>query len=267
MFNVWRMKMKQNKIMLFFFMVLPVSLVLRFLQLCFTIEANTGFYINETKNFGPILLILILLCALSVGFFAWLTFIRPNNPPKTTVFMSVSALVLSLSIFAESVLNNTVVVIGWQAVLLKLLSLAVIAYFVLFALSRFIKIKLPEIASSLTVLYIIIRMICDFTSISKLSLISDNIFLIFSYCALLTFFLTYTKLTCRADNDKTFKVILSSGLASVVLCFTSSIPNLLINLILKNGYYHSSLLTCVTFFLFGVFILSYVLSYFSNHNI
>lgn len=259
--------MKQNKIMLFFFIALPVSLVMRFLQLCFTVESNTGFFINETKNFGPILLLMILLTALSVAVFSWLTFIRPNNPPKTTVFMSVSALALSLSIFAELVFSNTVVAIAWQAALLKLLSLAVIAYFVLLALNRFIKIELPEIASSVTVLYVIIRMICDFTSISKLALISDNILLIFTYCALLTFFLNFTKLTCHADNDKSFKAILSSGLASVVLCFTSSIPNLLVNLILKKGYHHSSLLTCVTLLLLGVFILSYILSYFSKDNI
>ncbi len=259
--------MKQNKIMLFFFIALPVSLVLRFLQLCFTIESNTGFYINETKNFGPILLLMILMSAFSVALFSWLTFIRPNNPPKTTKFMSVSAIGLSCAIFAELIFNNSPVAIPWQSALLKLLSLAVTAYFILFALTPFIKIKIPEIASSVTVLYIIIRMICDFTSISKLALISDNILLIFSYCAVLTFFLNFTKLYCDADNDKSFKVILSSGLASVVLCFTSSIPNLLINILSKNGYHHSSLFTCVTLLLFGVFILSYILSYFSKDNI
>ncbi len=259
--------MKQNKIMLFFFIALPVSLVLRFLQLCFTIETNTGFFINETKNFGPILLLLILITALGVAIFSWLTFIRPNNPPKTTVFMSVSSLALSLSIFAELVFKNTIVSIPWQLSLLKLLSIAVIAYFILYGLEPFIKFKLPKIASSITVLYIIIRIICDFTTISKLALISDNILLIFTYCAILTFFLNFTKLYCNADNDKSFKMILSSGLASVVLCFTSSIPNLLINILAKGAYNHSSIFTCITLLLLGIFILSYILSYFSKDNI
>ena len=259
--------MKQNNIMLFFLIALPVCLVLRFLQLCFTIESNTGFFINETKNFGPILLLMILLCTSSVAVFSWLTFVRPNNPPKTTMFMSISSFALSLSVFVELVFNNAVAAISWQSALLKLLSFAVIAYFIVFALSKFIEIQIPEIASSVTVLYTIIRMICDFTSISKLALISDNILLIFSYCAVLTFFLNYTKLACHTDNDKSFKVILSSGLASVVLCFTSSIPNLLVNLILKNGYHHSSLLTCVTFLFLGIFIFSYIFSYFSKDNI
>ncbi len=259
--------MKQKKIMLFFFMALPISLILRLLQLCFTIETNTGFYINETKNFGPIILLVILLCTLSVAIFSWQTYIRPNNPPKTTKIMSISSFALSLSVFAELIFNNSPISIQWQSTLLKLLSLATVAYFILYGLTPYIKVKIPEIASSITVLYIIIRMICDFTTISKLALISDNILLIFSYCSVLTFFLNFTKLYCNTVNDKTFKVILSSGLVSVILCFTNSIPNLLINIFSKTDYHHSSLFSCVTFLLLGIFILSYILSYFSKNNI
>ncbi len=259
--------MKLNKIMILFSLVLPFSLVLRFLQLYFTIEETTGFYLNETKNFGPVLLIVILLSVLAVTFFAYLTFTRPEKPPKSNICISVSALLLGISLFAELIFKKNVTIVSWQSVLLNILSVLMIAYLVSLFLKPLFNLKIPKIFSAITVLYMIIRMICSFTAISKLALISDNILLIFSYCAVLLFFLNYTKLYNGAETDTIFKKILSSGLASAVLCFTYSIPNFLINIISNQVYYHSSIFTNITVLFLGIYILSFSLSYFSKKNI
>ncbi len=259
--------MKLNKIMLMFFVALPVSVGLRFLQLYFTIDGDTGFYINETKNYGPILLLLILFCALSVAAFSSLVFVKPEHPPKINISLSVSSLLLSCAILGELIFSRNMGVALWQAVLLKVFSIAIALYLILFAISPLIKFKLPNITASATVLFMVIKMICDFISISKLALISDNIFLIFSYCTVLLFFLNFTKLYCRAESDKSFKYLLSSGLTAVVLCFTNSVPGIIINIITKGGYIHSSVSTGITVFFFGVFILSFLLSHFSKKNL
>lgn len=259
--------MRLNKIMLLFFLALPVSMGLRFLQLYFTIDAKTGFYFNEAKNFGPMLLVIILLSALAVALFSYLTFVRPKNPPKINPYMSVSAVFLSVGILTEVVFQKNITAIAWQSAALKLLSLAMSAYLILLALSPIFKIEIPKILSSVTVLYMIIRIIFDFTSISKLALISDNIILIVTYCAVLLFFLNYTKLYNDAGTDKMFKNLLSSGLASVVLCFTNSVPNILINIISDESYLHTSMFTNIMVLFLGVFILSFLLSYFSKKNI
>lgn len=259
--------MRLNKIMLLFFLALPVSMGLRFLQLYFTIDAKTGFYFNEAKNFGPMLLVIILLSAFAVALFSYLTFVRPKNPPKINPYISVSAVFLSVGILTEVVFQRNITAIAWQSAALKLLSLAMAAYLILLALSPIFKFEIPKILSSVTVLYMIIRIIFDFTSISKLALISDNIILIVTYCAVLIFFLNYTKLYNDADTDKMFKNLLSSGLASVVLCFTNSVPNILINIISDESYLHTSMFTNITVLFLGVFILSFLLSYFSKKNI
>ncbi len=52
--------MKYKKIILFFCIILPLSVLLRTLQLFFTVETDTGFFKSEYKTAGIYLLIIII---------------------------------------------------------------------------------------------------------------------------------------------------------------------------------------------------------------
>ncbi len=259
--------MRLSKIMFMFFLALPISIGLRLLQIYFTIDSKTGFYLPNTGNQGQIILILILLCALFVALFARLVYKKPDKTPKINIYLFVSAIFLGGSILIETLFQNMFSsVVIWQSLLLRLAGFAAAAYFIVFSLKKMYNFKLPEITAAIPAFYLIIRMIFDFTSISKLALISDNIILIITYCVILLFFLNFAKLHNGMDTEKCFKNILTCGLVSSLLCFTNSIPNIIINIISAGGYLHTSIFTNISVLLFGVFILTFTLSYFSKSN-
>lgn len=252
--------MKSNKIMLFYFAALPISLCLRFLQLIFTVEPKTGFYIPESEGMGTVLLIVILLCSLFVALFARLTYKQPDDLPKMNIWLSASSALLSVSIFLETFFADlSLPILGWQNILLKVLSLACSIYLLAFASSPYLKFKIKPILSTLPVIYSIIRLICDFTLVSKLAIISDNIFLIAVYSVSMFFFMNFAKLYNGIEDDKNYKKILSYGLTLSVLCFTSSIPNLLFSTIFI-GFDHISLITNITVLTLGIFASAFVFS-------
>ena len=255
--------MKLNKIMFFFILALPISIVLRGLQLLFTVDYVTGFYYGSKETVGIILLILILLSAFFMGFFARQVFTRPENPPKANIFTSLFSLLVCGAIFNEKFIQAfPVSALPWQIAILKITAVLISVYLLCVPLSLIFKFQIPPLLSVCPIIYLLMKIICDFTVVSKLAFISDNILMIASYCLILLFFLNFGKLCNGINDDICFKKILSYGLPAVMLSLTCSIPNLAVNLILKEEYLHTSISANLSLLLFGILILSLLISYF-----
>ena len=253
--------MKLDNILLFFGITLPVSVTMRYFQLNFTVETKTGFFTNESGNYGVLLLGLIFVIFIANMAFGYLTYNKPEHPPKGNILLSISAVLLSITL-GYQLLTQTAHAVIWQKGILYVSGIITVIYLLLYAATPFVKFKPAPALSTIPTIYLAARLICDFTAISKLALISDNIILILSYCVLLLFFLNFAKLYNYTDTDKNFKKILSFGLASVTLCFTNSIPYFLINLKTNFAYHHTSVSENLTVLFFGVFILTFLLSHF-----
>ena len=254
--------MKLNKIMFFFILALPISIVLRGLQLLFTVDYVTGFYYGSKETVGIILLILILLSAFFMGFFARQVFTRPENPPKANIFTSLFSLLVCGAIFNENFIQAfPVSALPWQIAILKITAVLISVYLLCVPLSLIFKFQIPPLLSVCPIIYLLMKIICDFTVVSKLAFISDNILMVAAYCLILLFFLNFGKL-CNGIDDAGFKKILSYGLPAVILSLTCSITNLAVNLILKEEYLHTSISASLSLLLFGILILSFLISYF-----
>ena len=254
--------MKLNKIMFFFILALPISIVLRGLQLLFTVDYVTGFYYGSKETVGIILLILILLSAFFMGFFARQVFTRPENSPKANIFASLFSLLVCGAIFNENFIQAfPVSALPWQIAILKITAVLISVYLLCVPLSLIFKFQIPPLLSVCPIIYLLMKIICDFTVVSKLAFISDNILMVAAYCLILLFFLNFGKL-CNGIDDAGFKKILSYGLPAVILSLTCSIPNLAVNLILKEEYLHTSISASLSLLLFGILILSFLISYF-----
>ena len=205
--------------------------------------------------------------ALLSAIFANTYYKDPENPPlKGKILGIVSflpALAITFEIFAR---NNMIVVVPLQAMLLKISGIAAAVFFVLYGLSKFHNTQPPAMLSILPVIYIIIRIICDFASISSLAIISDYIFLISGYCIVLLFFINFVKLYNKVDTEYNFRKIFATGLASSLICISQSIAHLLINIIHSGSYNHVPHTSNISMLSLGIFILAFVFTHFSERN-
>ena len=262
------LKMKYKKIILFFCIIMPLSILLRTFQLFFTVETKTGFFKSEYETAGFYLLLLIIAVCVSLAVICFTGHRNPEHPPKINPLISFASFFAVLGV-AAGVYDARLspVAMPWQIALLTVSGFIAAVYFILYAVSGFINLKLSPLLSVLPSVYFIMRITCSFTAISSLALISDNILIISALCVMLLFFLNFGKLYNGIDTERNFRKLMASGLVSIVLCFTQSIPHIIINLTTHNGYLHTSNADNFSVLSFGIFIAVFTFSHFSAKNI
>ncbi len=260
--------MKYKKILLFFGIALPASVLMRFLQLMFTVDEKTGFFRSEYKETGYYLLILIIICSAVTAALCFTSHRNPSRPPEKCLPLAVvsfiTAIVTGAEMFSESFAGT---VMQWQSTLLMLAGIAAIAFFAAYGVSLISDFKLPPIAVAVPVIYFIIKIICVFTSVSSLALITDNVLFLAAYCTLLLFFLSFGKLYNGIDKEYNFRKLQATGFASAVLCLAQGLPHIIFNLINGNNYRHTSNISNIALIIYGIFAAAFTLSYFSMKNI
>ncbi len=259
--------MKYSKIILFFGISLVFSTLMRYFQIGYTIEFETGFFKSGFEAVGYFIIAAIFASALLTAIFSKTAYNKPEGKPKKNKVLGVISVIPSLAVLLEIFLENPFIYINpLQLILLKITGLAAAAYFILFALNQFIEIKLSSMASAVPCVYIIVRIICDFSGISSLALISDNIFLIGFYCLILLFMLNFAKLYNGMGGDGIFRKLLSLGLSSAIIGVSHSIPFIIINALNKNVYNHISGSANFSILAFSIFAAAFVITYFSKEN-
>lgn len=261
------LKVKYKKIVLFFLITLPLSILMRTLQLFFTVETNTGFFKTEYKTAGFFLLIMIIAACACVAFVCFTGHRNPEHPPKINPVMALTAFLTAVCIVVELFTDGASgVVMPWQTLLLTVSGLLSALYFLLYGISGFIKFELSPLFSVIPSVYFIMKIICAFTAISSLALISDNILVLSAYCVMLLFFLSFGKLYNGIDQERNFRRLMASGLVSLLLCFTQGLPHIIINLATAGSYQHTSKVSNYSLIAFGMFIASFTFSHFSLKN-
>ena len=259
--------MKYKKILSFFLVALPVSVILRLVQLVFTVETETGFFKAEASNYGGYILAIIFAFSILAAIFSFTAHRSPEQTPAPNIFMSVAAFGFAVSLFYEINKESLPLTVKFgQRALLYVTAIITAVYFIAFAGKKFVVFSLPPVCAAIPTVYLIFRVICYFSAISPLALISDNIILMASYLVSLWFMLNFAKLYNDVGGERDFRKLLASGFAAVILCFTQSIPHFIINFITDFKYQHTSMESNIAVFFMGLFILSFVLSHFSHRN-
>lgn len=259
--------MKYKKIIFLFSIFLPISILLRTMQLSFTIEPQTGFFLTEFKANGTAMLLVIFALCLTPAFFAFFSHRNPENPPKPNLAISVTSFLMGISVICELLAEKiSEYAIAWQGTALKIVGVLTFVFFIAFAVEPFIKFKLPKITMAIPTTYYILRIICDFSSIAALAIISENLLLMFTYCAMLLFMLQFAKLYNRLDSEKNFKKLLATGLVSIMLGFTQTVPHIILKISIGNALMHTPFITNLSVFFTSVFITAFIFSHFSYKN-
>lgn len=260
--------MKYKKILLFFSITLPLSILLRTLQLFFTVETTTGFFKTEYKTISFYLFAVIVAVCAGIAAVCFTGHRNPEHPPKINPILAVSSFLTAVCVIAELFdRSSDAVTKPWQTILLAVCGLLAAVYFLLYGMSGFVSIRLSPLLSLIPSVYFIVKIICYFTAISSLALISDNILVLSAYCVMLLFFLNFGKLYNGIDSERNFRKLMASGLVSVTLCLTQGLPHIFINLANADSYQHTSNAANLALLGFGLFIAVFTFSHFSVKNI
>ncbi len=256
--------MKLNKIMAFFYVGLPICVILRMIQIAFTIDFKSGFYKEGYNNYGNAIMFVFGLFCVALIFFGFKAFESPEKPPKVNTSLTLAGLFMACALLYEvgyEVLPS--LMLPWQIMVVKLAGIVTAAYFVVFVLKVKLHIKLPEIIHIVPLVYLIVRTIFTFINISSLAIISDNILIMASYCFAMLFFINYAKLYNGIDNERNFRKILATGLCAVVTSLTQSVAYFVINFVSETQYTHTDTVTNLTLLGIGLFALAFLVSHFS----
>lgn len=259
--------MKTKTITASFFVFLVLSVISRFIQILYTVDYTTGFFKSSSKNFGISLSLVTVIACVVCAIFAFKVYKKPENAPKQNFILELSslafAIVLGVELFTEKL---SVRILPWQQLGLKIFGLLTVVYFAIFAFCSTSKLNKIRILSIVPIVYFLMRLICAFITVSSLSIISDNVLLIASYCLIVLFMLNFAKLYNGIETDTNFRKLLATGLTCGLITFTKAVPNIVLNLIKPNFYTRTQLISSISLLFCGLFILVFVFSYFSKKN-
>ena len=259
--------MQYKKIMFFFSLALPISILLRFLQVHLVIDPKNGFYYPENEILGTAITVVLFLIVLMCVVFAFTSHRNPEQPPKVNMFLGVASVFMAGSILFETFFENHIIpVSNFQNKLQTIVGIICILFFLLLALSGFLKFSVPKFTYLIPCIYFILKIIREFTVISTIATISDNLLLMSAYASGMLFFLQYAKLYNDIDSELNFRKLLASALATVLFCFMESIPYFIQNFLISFEHTHISPMKNLGVFALGLFTFAFALSHYAKSN-
>lgn len=254
--------------MSFFSISLLACLVIRTLQLLFTVDGATGFIKAEYRPIG-IAMMLILFLAVIVSVIIGISVRRcPLKMPKVSPLLGISSMLMGAAIlyevFSISVLRNSNI---YQIIALEAFGCFAGIFFIAYGLKAFVKFKMSPVFFVIPVLYWAIKLIYVFTNISSLALITDNILLCVCYCGVLVFMLEYAMLANKINVERTSRILMASALCAANLSLVCSLPRFIAIVTGHTEGLHESVSSMVTVLFTGVFIILFMWHYFRNKNL
>lgn len=264
--------LKAKKILILFFIALPVLVLGRFIQLFSLIDPSTGFFLDSELQFN--VFISILLAGIPI-LFILLSYLK-NDYAKTPSFQSVGFGVISLLFGFVFLVESAYVAVGgqlisfsaatgytvfsFQALLYLLLCVLSALCFCMQAVGCFGSGKKGQFLMIFPVITWIYRLISTFINFTGIANISENIIEIFMLSASLIFLLAQGKVINELDCRKNLRTATAFGLSAACLCAVSTLPRYILLIIGRTDLLHegktgsildAGLFIYIVFFLFA----------------
>lgn len=251
--------LSKKQTLLFAFIATAVAVALRSAMLFFTIDAKSGFIKAEYLFFGGAILAVIILCALLIFVFSYISKGSCEwKEVKTPLFRLVSAFLALVIIYDTFFAGSRVV--GWQRTVEIIFALVTAVTLVMVALGDSISITPPAVLSIVPVLYWFMRLVIVFSAFSSLATIPDNVFELSALCLMLISALWYAKAICLGVEGKQKAFMEPVFLTTAFVCFTTAIPRLAIMLSGNESLLHKTWLPVMTPIAAGIYFLVFALS-------
>ncbi len=243
---------------------LPICLILRTLQLIFTVDSATGFIKQQFSGISVTIMVVIFAAIVSVGVLGFAADGVKIQKAQKNIFLAASAFLVGCMFIYDTVASlQTQNITAWYDIVTVFLGLITAAVFFAFGVKNIYDIKFPHIFLVVPVFYYILRIITVFVSTSALALVTKNIFLIFTNGILLFFMFEFAKFENNIDEKPKLRKFFASGIMAVMLCFTESLPKFISQTdIMSDRDIADGILTLTM----GAFVLTYILSNFADKH-
>lgn len=273
--------MKYRHAMIVLCASLPVCVVLRALQLIFTIDSSTGFIKQQYTAMAIAISVIVCVATAVVGALAVAVDkikIRQQEPKPILsigcmlvagmfVFNMVTSVYAKLRtiIWHTSFIKNIVELfksMAWYDSLLLILMVLTALVFVAYGLKNIYNYNMSMLLV-VPVVYFVVKLISIFVNTSSLALITENVFLIFTNSVLLWFIFEFASFENQVgDTEKMPKKLFASGLVAVVLCAVTSLPEFIAMIFDKTNASIDAVSAAALNLTIGFFILVYIMSNF-----
>lgn len=259
--------MKHRHALMLMGITLPICILLRTIQMCFTVDYKTGFIKQQYSAIGVAITVIICAAAASIGLLtATIDDVKQNKKSLQPILAVASALTSGMFVYEVVASLSKQSGGAWYDMLLVVFAFTSAVAFMAYGFRNIYEYNMPSLILVVPVVYYVVKLISVFVSTSALSLTTENVFLIFTSSVSLWFMF---ELACFendiGDTDKKPKKLFASGLAAVVMCSVTSISKFIFTAVsdvrLSNGDISSALLNVSI----AIFILAYIICNFGEN--
>lgn len=252
--------MKYRHTMMLLTLSLPICVMLRAIQLIFTIDNATGFIKQQYTEICMLITFVVCAAVVAICLLAATTDDVKRNPTRLRPALAVVGVLTGGMFVFETVSGFSTLNIGaWHDVLVVILNLASAITFIAYGLRNVFEYKFPSVMLVLPVVYYIVKLINLFVSTSALALVTENVFLLFANSALLWFMFEFASYENGiGDSAKKEKRLFACGIAAVMMCAVTAAPKMILLLSQKGEVLRGDISSALLMISIALFVLVYI---------
>ena len=247
---------------------LPVCVLLRVMQLNFTIDQSTGFV--EQQYSQICLLITFVVCA-AIAAVSFMSFALEDvkKSEKATKPLVAIASVFTGGMFFFEVVTSAADVKDFviKELLLLILGLLSAVTFVAFGIKNIYNYNFPNGMLAIPVIYYVVKLITLFVNTSSLALVTENVFLLFANSALLWFIYEFASFENKInESQRRQKSMLAIAIAAIMLSTVAVLPRLILAILQKNDIAKGDVSSALLMLAQALFVLAYINGNYAKNN-
>ncbi len=237
---------------------MPICVLLRTIQLLFTIDSDTGFIKHQYNEIAVLITFVVFAAVATLSALSTATDDVKRNPRRVKPVIAAAGILMSGMHIYEAIagINLSVNRYGILLIFLNLLSALV---FVAFSVKNIYDYKYPAIILVIPTAYYVVKLIYLFISTSSLALVTENIFLLFTNSAILFFMFEFACFENKiGDISKKPKKLFLSGILATMMCAVTALPKFIITLFGAYDVLSEDISSSVLMIATAFFIMTYI---------
>ncbi len=252
--------MRFRHAMLVMYITLPICALLRLIQMVFTIDRTTGFIKQPYTVISTIITVIIFAGIIAVAFLAASTDgINPKAIKHRPIAAAASMLVGGMFVYQTVSDIASFKSTSWVDTLSMLLGLLSAGVFIAYGVKNVYKYNMPSMTMLIPTLFYVFKLINLFINASKLALVTENVFLIFTNSIVLLFMFELASFENDiGEAEKHHKKLFAYGVATVMMCATTSLPKLILMLFSSQSFVHNDIAETLLNLSIAIFVYVYL---------